>query len=202
MTGGPGGPGGSGGPTLGTAATPAASRPSPVLSRRRAWLVFAALALLTAVYLVGWSSYAALHTRDRYEQRPPGAAASRGGAEFRLVGLTRSDQLADGTSGRTQDADPGAVFVVAVVEAVPRVAEPVTLCTVALLGPGGRIWTPDTVQVQRSVPSCSPDDAREGQPYRFEAVFQVPERDAGLLRGLALTDRSGVERSAVLRPPA
>lgn len=198
MTGGPGGPDGS---TLGTAATPAAARPSPVLSRRRAWLVFAALALLTAIYLAGWSTYAALHTSDRYEQRPPGALASRGGAEFRLVSLTRSPQLADSTSGRTQDADPGAVLVVAVVEAVPRVAEPVTLCTVALLGPGGRTWTPDTVRVQRRVPYCSPDDAREGQPYRFESVFQVPERDADLLRGLALTDRSGAGRSAVLRPP-
>ena len=201
MTTGPGLRTGRDAPAPSPATAPTTSLPAPVLSRRRSWLVLAALALLTAVYLTGWSAWATLHVTERYEQRAPGAPASRGGAEFRVVSLTQSSELADSTGGEPQAADPGAVFVVAVVEAIPRVAAPSTLCTVALLGPDGRTWEPGTVRVQRRVPYCSAADARPGQPYRFESVFLVPERYAGALRGVVLTETGGAGRSAVLRPP-
>lgn len=189
-------------PALGTAATPAAPSAAGPPSRRRAWLVLAAVALVSLLYLTGWSIWAHTHTASRYELLPPGAAGSRGGADFRLLSLTRSDRLAGSTGADPQVADAGATFVVAQLEVVRRREDETFLCAVDLLGPDQRVWTATTVEVQRSVPSCVSGETHVGAPRRFEAVFLVPARDADRLVGVALTDRSGPQRSPVLRPPA
>jgi len=188
-------------PALGAATAPPTPAPSPASSRRRSWWVLAALALVTAVYLTGWSAWATLHTAERYEQLAPGASSERDGADFRLVSLTQSSQLADQTGARSQPAEPGAVFVVAVVEVVKQRGDATVRCAVDLLGPGGRIWTDTLPSVSRAVPYCSPDDFVVGRPKVFESVFVVPERYADRLLGVTLTSRRGTRPSAVLRPP-
>lgn len=189
-------------PALGTAATPPSPVPPPPLSRRRAWLLLGVVALVVVVYLAVFSVWAHTHTTPRYAQLAPGAVGTRGGAEFRLLSLTRSAELADAEGGQPQVADAGATFVVAQVEVLRRVEDGPFLCGVDLLGPGGRVWTPTSLEVQRAVPTCSGADVAVGQWRRFESVFLVPERYADQLVGAALTDSSGPDRSAVLRPPA
>lgn len=189
-------------PALGTVATPPSPVPPPPLPRRRAWLLLGVVALVVLVYLTGFSVWAHTYTSTRYTQLAPGAAGTRGGAEFRLLTLTRSAELADAGGGEPQVADAGATFVVAEVEVVRQVADEGFLCGVDLLGPGGRVWSATTVEVQRPVPSCRSTEVAVGRPTRFESVFLVPERYADQLVGAALTDNSGPGRSAVLRPPA
>ena len=189
-------------PALGTAATPAPSPAGPRPSRRRAWMVLGVVALVTALYLTGWSTWAHTHTADRYQPLPPGAAGVRAGAEFRLLGLVRSDRLADSQGDEPQVADAGATFVVARVEVLRQREDELFTCGVDLLGAGGRVWSSTTAEVRRAAPSCSADAVALGAPFRYEAVFLVPEKDADRLVGVALTDRSGPQRSSVLRPPS
>jgi hypothetical protein len=189
-------------PALGTAATAPVPPPPPPVSRRRSWLLLGVVALAVLAYLTIFSVYAYTHTAERYVQLAPGAAGHRGGADFRLLRLTRSVELADRAGGAPQVADPGATFVVAEVEVVRQREDGTFLCGVDLLGPGQRLWGATTTEVERTLPSCSSADVQVGAPYRFEAVFLVPDRYAGQLLGAALTDHSGPQRSAVLRPPA
>jgi len=191
------------GPALGTAATPSGpTPPPPPLSRRRAWLLLGVVALVTVLYLTGWSTWAHTHTANRYRALPPGAAGVRAGAEFRLLSLVRSDRLANSRGDEPQVADAGATFVVAQVEVLRQREDGVFTCGVDLLGAGGRVWSSTTAEVPRAAPSCSADAVALGAPFRYEAVFLVPERDVDRLVGVALTDRSGPQRSAVLRPPS
>lgn len=198
----------SGGPGSSAQAVPARAVPADVVPaalarspRRRAWLGFGVVALATLIYLTGWSTWAHVHTAERHVLLPPGAAGSRGGAEFRLLSLVRSTELADSAGGPPQVADAGATFVVAEVEVVRRREDGPFLCAVDLLGTGGRVWSASLLQVQRAVSSCRDDEVATGRPYRFESVFLVPGRDADALVGVALTDHSGGRRSPVLRPP-
>jgi len=190
------------GPALGTAATPASSPVPPLQSRRRAWLVLGVVALVTALYLTGWSIWAYTHTANRYQALPPGTAGVRAGAEFRVLSLVRSDRLADSQGDEPQVADAGATFVVAQVEVLRQREDELFTCGVDLLGPDGRVWSSTMAQVQRAAPFCSADAVALGTPFRYESIFLVPERDADRLVGVALTDRSGPQRSPVLRPPA
>ena len=183
----------------GPAGPAGASSASP---RRRAWLQTAVVGLLVLIYLVGWSVYADVHTDERYEQRPPGAAGSRGGADFRVLSLVRSERLQDRTGAEPAIAPAGATFVVAELEVVRQGDDPTFLCAAELLGPGGRRWTPSGAEVERRVSYCRTDEIRPGQPYRFESVYTVPDRYADQLLGLALIDSTSTARAPVLTPPA
>lgn len=182
---------------------PSAAPPGPAPSRRRAWLVTAAVALLVLLYLTGWSAYAAVHTGERYHQLAPGAPGSRMGAQFRLLSLVRTDRLTDREGGSPQVADAGAVFVVAELEMVQQQEVEYRSCSdTDLLGPGGRLWEPISTEALRRVTYCDSADTVIGQPYRFENVYLVPDRYAGAVLGVALTDALTPKRTLVLRPPA
>lgn len=177
--------------------------PGAVSSRRRAWLVTGAVALVALTYLTLWSTYASTHTSDRYHQLAPGAVGMRKGAQLRLLSLVRTDRLNDREGQDPQLAGAGAVFVVAELEMVQRRPVEFTSCSdVDLLGPGLRQWESISTDVLRPTPFCDSSDVVLGQPYRFETVYLVPLRYADNLAGLALTDVSTPGRTAVLRPPA
>ncbi|WP_375424420.1 hypothetical protein [uncultured Friedmanniella sp.] len=187
------------------AAPPSAPQPAPPRepSRRRAWLLAAAVALLVLVYLTVWSTYAAVHTGERYRQLAPGTSGTRDGADFRVLSLVRTDRLADRSGQDPQIVDAGAVFVVAELEMVQRQPTTFINCSDAyLLGPGGRRWESIITDVQRQVPFCDSDDVVIGHPYRYETVYLVPLRDADAVAGVALVDVSTPARTPVLRAPA
>jgi hypothetical protein len=171
--------------------------------RRRAWLLAAVVGLVVLIYLVSWSVYALAHTGDdRY--RVVGATATAQDAEWRLVSLVQATQLAT-SSTEPSRADAGATYVVARLERTPLAATDFASCTTALLGPGGRLWEPASYDLHlpaRDASSCSSEDREVGRTYRFEVVYVVPAVFVDRLVGIALPDRTTVDRTAVLQPPA
>lgn len=159
-----------------------------------------AVGALVLLYLLWWTTYAQVHFEPRYAPRPPGAAGEVAGTSIRVLSMVAAPRLADQRYGGEPDsAVPGAVWVVAELEAVhaPGVAG---LCTLELLGPGGRRWTPQTT-TSRTLPSCS-SAALSARPSSFETVFLVPERFADRLVGIVLLDPSDPGRAPVVTPPA
>lgn len=184
---------------------PPSGAPEPVTtrSRRRAWLLTGAVALLVLVYLTVWSGYAVVHTGDRYRQLAPGAPGGRAGAEIRLLSLVRSDRLTSREAQDPQIAGAGAVFVVVELEMVQQRSVEFVNCSGAdLLGPDGRRWESISTDVLRQVPYCDSSNVVVGQPYRFETVYLVPLRYVDNVVGVALVDVSTPRRTPVLRPPA
>lgn len=184
---------------------PAPSPPQRPAERRRAWLLTAVVGLVVLVYLTGWSVYSLAHTGDdRYRALPPGAPATALDAEWRLLSLVRTTQLA-ASSGDPGFADAGSTFVVATVERTPVTAAEFTYCTTALLGPGGRVWEPGTLGSDlplRDTPRCRTEDDEVGRTYAFEVIYLVPTAFADQVVGVAVPDSSTAARTPVLRPPA
>jgi hypothetical protein len=114
--------------------------------------------------------------------------------------LTRSDQLANVGGGQPGLPDPGAVWIVAELEAVRHNPAKEFLCGAELIGPEWRQWPTASVQVQRAAQSC-PLDLAVGEHVRFESIFMVPARYADQLSGIALRDDSSAARTPVIRPP-
>ena len=173
-------------------------RPLPI----RTVLITTTVGCLVLLYVLWWTTYAGIHFNQRFVQRPPGEAGRIGGTSIRLLSLTSSPLLADQKyAGPPDPAEPGAVWVVAVLEASQEAGAPEFLCTVELVGPDGRQWDDDG-QVSRTLPHCTSDLVRPGPPVRFETVFLVPERFVGQLDGIALLDPSVPDRADVITPPA
>ena len=181
---------------------PPAGAPDPAAVRRRAWLLTAAVGLAVLIYLTAWSAYATVHTQPRYRQLAPGAVGQRAGIDFRVLSLRQSTQVP--TSDQPEVPDPGATFVVAVVELTQRRVEPVQGCEqLALLGSGGRRWESTFASSATLQPDfCRFDDVVLGRPYRYSVLYPVPTRDVDRLVGLALLDDSSAARTQVLRPPS
>ncbi len=161
---------------------------------------------LVLLYIIWWTSYVETHVDERFAQQPPGAAgqAGAGGTTLRLLSLTSAPLLADQGSGPDPEpspARPGTVWVVAVLEGVQAPGAEEYFCTFELLGPEGRRWE-RTDQYDRATPSCSSELFAPGTPVRFEATFEVPERFAGELHGIALLDPTTADRVPVITPPA
>jgi hypothetical protein len=159
-----------------------------------------------SIYLIWWVTYAGIHYTPRYSLRPPGASGDVQGTSVRLLSLIRSDKLAASDGGQPGSPEPGAVWIVAELEAVRRDSAKEFLCGAELVGPEWRRWTAASLLtasagVQRSTPSC-PLDLSVDQPVRFEALFLVPARYANQLLGVALRDDSTAARTTVIRPPA
>ena len=169
------------------------------LPLRRILFAVAAFAAVL-IYLTWWVTYAGIHYVPRYRLLPPGVSGEAQGTSVRVLSLTRSDQLANVGGGQPGLPDPGAVWIVAELEAVRHDPAKEFLCGNQLIGPEWRQWPTASVQVQRSTPSC-PLDLAIGEPVRFESIFMVPARYADQLSGIALRDDSSAARTAVIRPP-
>lgn len=154
------------------------------MSRR--WLAAVAAGLLVVLYLVSWTVYARLHLPpQRYDQLPPGAVASKLGAEFSLVELSQSLVLT-GLYDRSVAAPPGAVWVVARLDVTRRAEVQNFNCQLVLVAADGRTWEPaSSTTVSREVEACA-REAPLGQTTPIETIFQVPESDANRLVGVAV----------------
>lgn len=183
---------------------PVPPRPQRPAERRRAWLLTAVVGLVVLVYLTGWSVYALARTgEDRYRALAPGAPATALDAEWRLLGLVRTDRLV-ASAGEPGHAAAGSTYVVAELERTPTTATDFAFCTTALLGPDGRVWEPadfGSGVPSRDAPSCSTEDLEVGRTYAFEVVYLVPTAFVDQLVGVAVPDRSTAARTPVLRPP-
>ena len=172
-----------------------------LLPIRRILFPIAAFAAV-GIYLIWWVTYAGIHYIPRFSLRPPGASGELAGASIRVLSLTRADQLTDAKGGQPSIPDPGAVWIVAELEAVRHDPTKDFFCDTRLLGPEQRLWsTISLLQVSRAMPSCDSDLA-VGQPTRFESIFMVPARYADQLSGIALMDASSAARTPVIRPAA
>ena len=90
-------------------------RPLPVRTGLFVTMAFS----LVLLYLIWWSAYTNVHYESRYTPQPPGAAAEVHGTSVRLLSLTQSDQLTEvGSDQPPKVPDPGAVWIVAELEAV------------------------------------------------------------------------------------
>jgi hypothetical protein len=168
----------------------------------RTALVTTAVGCLVLLYVLWWTTYAGIHFEQRFVQQPPGAAGQVGGTSIRLLSLTATPLLADQEYGGNPEAtDPGAVWVVAVAEAVQAPGAPEFYCTLELLGPDGRRWEKAN-KVGRTLPYCRGDEVNSGRTVRFESIFLVPERFVGGIVGVALLDPAVTDRADVIRPPA
>lgn len=168
----------------------------------RTVLVTTAVGCLVLLYVLWWTTYVATHVEQRYTQRPPGEAGRIGGTSIKVLSLTSSVLLADQKyDGPAEAAEPGAVWVVAVLEATQEPDAPEFFCTVELLGPDGRRWDKES-NVTRTLPYCASDVIKPGPPVRFETIYQVPERFVGQIAGVALLDPTVPDRVDVVSPPA
>jgi len=178
--------------------------PGPPPGRRpalRAWLHLAIAMVLVGCYLSWWSTYSQLHLDpNEYEQLPAGQAATKLGAEFTLVSLEQSTQLVD-QFDKVNPADPNAVWVLAKLEVTPRSIEENFNCSVPLVGTTGRVWEAVSLGPSREAERCTPDDAKIGQTYPIEILYQVADLDAGRIAGIELSQfKAG--RDPVLTPRA
>jgi hypothetical protein len=185
----------------GAAARPPVARRLTV--RQRSWLWLACAAALVLIYLTLWTLYSMTHLSSfgRYEQVPPGGVTREGGADFRLLSLVQSEELAS-TDGEPQLSSSGAVWVVATLEVTQRVKDPNFLCTTELLGPDHRAWEYSTLlDADRSLSQfCHNEELKIGEPYRFEQVYEIPTRYADQVLGVVVVDPVNSTPQQVLTP--
>jgi hypothetical protein len=153
------------------------------------------------IYLIWWVTYAGIHYNPRYSVRPPGVSVEVQGTSVRLLSLIRADQLSNSGGGQPAIPEPGAVWVVAALEAVRHDPGKEFGCETKLLGPERRIWATESFHVKRATEDCERENP-VGKAVRFESIFMVPARYADQLIGIALVDSSTTARTPVLRPPA
>ncbi|GAA3703301.1 hypothetical protein GCM10022204_20700 [Microlunatus aurantiacus] len=172
--------------------------------RRRAWLRAACVLVAVAVYLNVWTTYAlyGLTEYGRYTQQQPGASTTAMGAEFRLVSLVQTTELVNSVTEEVASPSVNAVWVVARVDVVRRTEDPNLLCVLEILGPGRRVWEPNRDYVSRDGNStCTLAEMPLGSTWPLEIVFQVPEKYAGELAGVAVNDPVSRSARPVLVPP-
>lgn len=163
-------------------------------------ILFAVAALgAVLIYLIWWITYASIHFESRYSLRPPGDSVESQGSSVRLLSLVRSGELRNLNRPQAVLPDPGAVWIVGQLESVRHDSARKFSCDIELLGPEGRLWSPD-IPIGRSTPGCDLDGPL-GQVIRFEVIYMVPARYADQLMGIALEDKSTPARTPVLRPP-
>ena len=105
------------------------------------------------IYLIWRVSYAGIHYTARYTIRSRGASGEVQGTTVRVLSLTRSDQLADAEEGEPDLPYPGAVWVVAELEALRHDPAKEYYCGAQLIGPERRLWSTSSSPTKRG---CSP----------------------------------------------
>ena len=171
-------------------------RPLPL----RTLLVTTAVGCLVLLYLIWGTTYAGIHFNQRYTQLAPGAPGHDGRTSIRLLSLTSTPLLADQKYDEApKPADPGALWVVAVLEGQQPPGAPEFYCTLRLLGSDGRRWEKQDAFDRTT--ACDGDALKSGAPVRLEAVFLVPERDVGQIVGVALPGPTDAGPADVVTPP-
>ena len=159
---------------------------------------------LAAAYLVAWGTYAYVHMNStvRYVVLDPGQSVVLDSARVELVDLTLARTLTSKYQSQGPSSpDPGALWAVATmrVTITPGTTDP--LCVFDLIGPDRRLWEPASGVTGRTLPSsCSDDEVTVGRPTTIEVIFQVPERDADRLVGVAVSGGDSWHRIQVMRP--
>lgn len=181
----------------------------PLTSRGRSWLLFLTAGCLVLIYMVIWIVYAAAHTVDRYVQLPPGqpSATSVTQAQYRLKSLVKTERINDKDDpDDPQIAEAGTIFVVAEFEVVRVAEDDVFYCQAELVVDGYRKIGNASPTALDGDPedslSCSGDDLKIGQPYRFQSTYTVPTRFADKIYGVAVTYTGSGAPYQVIRPPA
>jgi hypothetical protein len=176
--------------------------PDPLAERRRSWVVVGMAVCLVTIFTAIWVTYAKAHTVDRYEQLPPGASTTQSGASMKVVSLQQTDVVTDGDE--IHPAAANAVWVVVTMEAtLPKGKKKLAGCQLELLSDGGRVWSDPELFFSRKLPQyCGDDDdpPKPGVPWRFEQIFEIPQRFADHLYGVVVPDNSSAEPNKVLRP--
>lgn len=178
---------------------PPGALPHP--DRPRRWYQAALAALLVGIYLAWWLTYAQVHLPPiRYDQLPPGAVASKLGADFTLRSLTQSEELV-ATYGEPRPAPAGAVWVIASLDVTQHSVQPNFNCALMLVADDGRSWeTPSGLFLSRPTERCLPPDAVLGLTYPIEAIFQVPVSDVDRIAGVGVPQYNA-GRDPLLTPP-
>lgn len=172
--------------------------------RSRAWIVTAMALCLVLIFSAIWATYSGAHTYQRYRQLPPGATATVSGSTFRLVQLRQTETITDGEESHPSAA--GAVWVIAEVELTLAHKDETPNCTLALISEDRRSWdATSSTFFDRKLPQYCGDYKHPitvGKPWRFEQVFEVPQRFADRLYGLAAPDPASSAAVEVIRPAA
>lgn len=169
-------------------------------TRTRWWVLVVPLALV-AIYITGWAVYADQHLRPHYTRAAPGATADARGVTWRVRALTTTDSLTSSSGAPPAVPDVGAVWVVADLEALQHPGGERFSCEVDLLGPDEQVWKRDAVVPVQRAARCDPEQLVAGRPYRFEAIFLVPQRHAHQL-GVLVPDLTTAAPTPVLTPLA
>lgn len=168
--------------------------------RSRSALIVTSMVALVGLYLVWWSTYAALHLDPpQFDQLPSGQSARDAGADFQLISLRRSENAVS-VYDDVSTAPVDAVWVVAELTVTKREVSSDLYCSLTLVGADRRTWEKDTLFVpSRELPRCLDDDALIGSSTTIEAAFVVSAADADQLVGVALPGEPGKPRP-VLTP--
>ena len=173
------------------------------LLRRRRTAFVATCVALVMIYLTWWITYAETHQKPRYVQLSAGQPAEFSDGTMRVLTLAVADELVQPQGGGDPAvADPGTVWVVVTMEVVKSRVTDRIWCSIDLLATDGRIWERNGPDFERSLPGCDEDQMVLDRPFRFEAIFRVPRREATALAGVAIDDTASVARAPVIRPPA
>jgi hypothetical protein len=174
--------------------------PERLSDRARSWLVFGVVVCATLIFLSIWVTYAATHVYERFEQQPAGSSVTVAGNTYRLISLTRTDEVVDG--GESKPSSAHATWVIAELElTIPRKKDTIG-CDLRLLADGKRQWDSQTFYSRKLPNYCGDSDhpITPGQPWRFEQIYEVPTKFADQIEGVAVTDHSSAAPMKVLRP--
>lgn len=174
--------------------------PERLSDRARAWLMCWIAISCALIFLAVWSTYAATHVYPRFEQQRPGEPVTVDGISYRLLRLTRADEVADGDEIRPASAHT--VWVIAELELTIPGRRDSMGCDLRLLAAGKRAWDAEGFYNRRVPNYCGDTDhpIRPRMPWRLEQIYQVPTKYADQIEGVAVTDHSSAAPTKVLQP--
>lgn len=116
----------------------------------RSILVVTSMLALVGIYLVWWSSYAALHLDPpQFDQLASGESVRDSGADFQLTSLRRSERVVSAYDKVTV-APVDAVWVVAQLIVTKRESSSDLYCSLTWVGMDRRTWDKNAVLVPQS----------------------------------------------------
>jgi hypothetical protein len=180
----------------------------PLTSRGRSWLLFFTAGCLVLIYMAIWTTFASSRTQDRYVQLPPGqpSATTVNQDQYRVRNLVKTERINDPSNpDEPIIAEAGTIFVTAEVEVLRLADDGIYACQAFLAVDGvRRISQSGGVYIDggKLPTSCSSDEIKVGQPYRFLAIYTVPTQFADRIYGIAVNYSDYGAPWQVIRPPA